>query len=354
MRINIWRTPVLCLAAAVSLIALVGPAVADDEIKVDKKVKIKVIKCEDGDCQEMIENFVGEDVKVIFGDGMNKKIVIRKIHCEGEDCEENEGLHKIVFVGDDGDVQVMAGGDGHAWFSHDCEGDDCEEYSGNHRMAGNHKMVFVGGDGDVQVMAGDGAHAWFSRHGGFGGGGGYLGVGLTELTPELREHFGVPAGAGVMVSKVMDDSPAFKAGLEVGDIIAGVDGETIAGGSALGKNIRSHEAGEEVVLNVWRDGAVRSITAALEERKGGGLHAEHMGDLHKKMRKIMIHCDSDDEDCESNFNFDFDFETAGLDDFDCGGSAECDVRVECEDDGCTCTINGEDADCADIPGVPAR
>ncbi len=350
MRVRTWRTPVLSLVAASSLsavVALAGPAVADQEITVDKDVKIKIIKCDDGDCTEMTGDSVGEDLKVFIGDGMNKKVVIRKIHCDGEDCEEHGGMHKMIFVGEDGDVQIMAGGEGHTWISHDCEGEDCEAHSGIH------KMVFVGDGGDVQVMSGGGGHSWFSHNGAFGGGGGFLGVGLTDLTPELREHFGVPAGAGVMVSKVIDASPAFRAGLEVGDIIASVDGETIAGGSALGKNIRSHEAGEEVVLNVWRDGAVRSITAAIEEREGGGLHAQHMGDLHKQMRKIMIRCDSEDEDCESNFDFDFDI--AGLDDFDCGGSDECEVKVECkDDDGCTCTINGEDADCADIPGVPGR
>jgi len=343
---------VLCLTAVLSLIALAGPAVADDEIEVGKNVKIKVIKCEDGDCQEMIENLVGgEKMKFFLGDDVAKKIVIRKIYCEGEDCEEHSGVHKMIFLGEDGDVEIMVAGEGHAWLSHDCEGEDCEEHSGDY------KMVFVRKDGDVQVIAGDGGHAWFG-HGGFGSGGGYLGVGLTELTPELREHFGVPAGTGVMVSKVMDASPALEAGLEVGDIIAGVDGETIDGGWALGKNIRGHAAGEEVVLEVWRDSVARSITAVVEEREGGGLHAEHMGRMHhmgdRRMHKIIIRCDSDDEDCESNFDFDldFDFDIAGLDDFDCGGSDECDVRVECEDDGCTCTINGEDADCAGIPGVP--
>src|SRR5688500_12390489 len=44
---------------------------------------------------------------------------------------------------------------------------------------------------------------------------GYLGVGLTEMTPELRAHFGVPEEAGVMVSSVEDGSPADKAGLKV-------------------------------------------------------------------------------------------------------------------------------------------
>ena len=129
MQVSTWRTPVLCLAAALSLITLVGPAVADQEITVDKNVKIKIIKCEDGDCQEMIENLIGGEAKFFVGDDMHKKIVIRKIHCEGEDCEEHSGVHKLIFLGEDGDVEIMVAGGGHAWLSHDCEGEDCEELS---------------------------------------------------------------------------------------------------------------------------------------------------------------------------------------------------------------------------------
>jgi hypothetical protein len=145
----------------------------------------------------------------------------------------------------------------------------------------------------------------------------------------------------------MDDSPAAKAGLKAGDIIASVDGETVANGMALGKTIRGREAGDAVVLDVWRDGISTSITAAVEEREALGQHRMHLGEGPKMMRKIVVECDSDDGDCESN-------ELAGLDDFDCGGAGECEVEVECTDGGCTCTVNGEDADCSDIPGVPGR
>lgn len=303
MRANNWKTPVLCLVAALALIAFAQPAVADHEVKVDKDVRVKVIKCQDDDCKEMIESLaVGEDAKVFVGDDMAEKIVIRKVHCEGEDCEQHEAMHNMVFVGE---------------------------------------------DGDVKVLAGDGGHAWAGHHSGFGGG--YLGVGLTELSPELREHFGVPAGAGVMVSKVTGDSPAFKAGLEAGDIIAGVDGESVVNGAALGKVIRGHDDGDEVVLNVWRDGVARSITAAVEERSGelhSGHHSGHRLGM-QNLHKIMIRCDSDDEDCVSNVD------VAGLVDFDCGGSAECKVKVECKEGDCTCSINGEDAECEGIPGVPS-
>lgn len=289
-------------ALALGLGAATLPALAGDEVT--KDVRVKVIKCEDGDCQEMAGDMAADyDTEVIVGDDSGKKIVIRKVRCDGEDCEETEETHNMVFVGE---------------------------------------------DGDVEVVAGDGGHSWVSHHGGMAAGGGYLGVGLTELTPELREHFGVPAGTGVMVSKVMDESPAAKAGLKAGDIIASVDGESVGNGMALGKLIRGREAGQAVVLDVWRDGRSTSITAAVEEREAAGLHQMHMGMMPKMMRKIVVECDSDAEDCEANA------EVAGLDEFDCGGAAECEVRVECEDGGCSCTVNGEEADCADIPGVPGR
>ena len=46
---------------------------------------------------------------------------------------------------------------------------------------------------------------------------GWLGVSIQELTPELSSQFGVPKDVkGVLVSDVMDDSPAKKAGFERG------------------------------------------------------------------------------------------------------------------------------------------
>jgi hypothetical protein len=185
--------------------------------------------------------------------------------------------------------------------------------------------------------------------------GGFLGVGLTDLTPELRVHFGVPEGVGVMVSKVVDDSPAQKSGLQVGDIIALVDGAEIASGGALAAAIGGHEDGESVTLEVWRDGNVEQINATVGEREGmrmAFMPRRHMrlgGDgEHAMQRRIVIQCDDDTDDRAvkmGHLGDDFDF--------DCGAD-ECEVRVECEEDGCTCTVNGEETDCAGIPGVPGH
>lgn len=227
-----------------------------------------------------------------------------------------------------------------------CDGDDCSEGSGDH------KMIFIGPDGESRAIDGD--FKWIHGEGGSmtmklhapGLKGGFLGVRLTELTPELREHFGVPDDVGVMVSKVVDDSPAQRAGIQVGDIITLVDSEEVASAGALSHAIGGHEEGDTVTLEIWRDGAVQRLSATLEEREGmrmalmPKIHLD-FGDGERAERRIHIRCDSDDEEC-----------AAGVGDFDCGGAEECRVEVECSDGDCTCTVNGEDADCAAFPGVP--
>ena len=244
-----------------------------------------------------------------------KRIEIKKIKmaCEdGEDCQK----HVIIHSGDgDHGANVIHFGDG-----------------------GSDANVFV-------VRSGD--HS-FGEH----GGGGHLGVALSDLTPELRAHFGVPEDVGVLVSKVLDDSPALQAGLQVGDIVTAVDGEEISGAGELARAIRSREAGDVVVVEAWRDGKLLQINATLDETEGV-MHAF-------KWRGC-----EDGDDCDFNFNFNFDgladsdvvkhmklkFAHAGDFDFDfgCNDGEDCKIEIRCEDeDDCECTVNGESADCPDL------
>ncbi len=96
--------------------------------------------------------------------------------------------------------------------------------------------------------------------------GGYLGVHLVELTPELRAHFGVDEAAGVMIGTVAEESPAATAGLLVGDIITAVDGEPIGSRSDLIHRIGTHDAGEAVSIEVYREGSFQVLQATVEAR----------------------------------------------------------------------------------------
>lgn len=95
---------------------------------------------------------------------------------------------------------------------------------------------------------------------------GFLGVEMTALSPELRTHFGVPGDAGVMISRVVEDSPAAKAGIEVGDIITRADGDDIRSANQLGRVVRRFGDGEAMQVEYWRDGKVATATAYIAER----------------------------------------------------------------------------------------
>jgi hypothetical protein len=120
------------------------------------------------------------------------------------------------------------------------------------------RIVIVGPDGKEKVIEGLGPMV---RRG-------FLGVSLSEMTPELRTHFGAPEDAGVMVSSVEPGSPADKGGLEVGDIISRLDGKDVSSSWEVYSRTRGLEEGQQVTLEVWRDGKVQThtVSIALRER----------------------------------------------------------------------------------------
>ena len=95
---------------------------------------------------------------------------------------------------------------------------------------------------------------------------GYLGVELIEMTPDLRAHYGAPRDAGVLVGAVEADSPAAKAGIEVGDIITRSDGAQVESVSDLTRWVRAKKAGDSVKIEVSRNRATKTLTATVAER----------------------------------------------------------------------------------------
>lgn len=96
---------------------------------------------------------------------------------------------------------------------------------------------------------------------------GFLGVGLTDLSPELRKHFGAPERAGVMVSQITDGSPAEKAGMKVGDILVAIDGDQVDSSFEVGARIRTLKDGEQTGIEIVRDGRSQKLTVTIAERE---------------------------------------------------------------------------------------
>ena len=95
----------------------------------------------------------------------------------------------------------------------------------------------------------------------------FIGVSLTNLSPELREHFGAPKDAGVMVESVQDDSPADKAGLRVGDIVLSVDGKDVKSSADLRLALREKKEGDSVRIDLQRGRARQTVVATVKERE---------------------------------------------------------------------------------------
>jgi len=91
-----------------------------------------------------------------------------------------------------------------------------------------------------------------------------LGVQLVETTPELRKHLGGDEDAGVLVSKILSGLPAQRAGLQVGDLIVAVDGESVATSDDLIQALRD-KLGQTFDVEIVRDHRTRTVEVTIPE-----------------------------------------------------------------------------------------
>ena len=109
----------------------------------------------------------------------------------------------------------------------------------------------------------------------------WLGVAVQPLTPELAKSFKADGRTGVLVSDVVDGSPAAKAGLRRGDILLSYDGRPIARIDTLPRAVAETPVGRAVTLTVLRNGAVVQLgvtVAKLEEAVPANPAAAARGD----------------------------------------------------------------------------
>jgi len=100
-------------------------------------------------------------------------------------------------------------------------------------------------------------------------GGSWLGVETREVTADNVKELKLPGERGVVIGKVLDDSPAAKAGLKDNDVITEINGQRVEGATQFRRMIREIPAGRSVQLTVWRNGRSESITSKLGKMQEG-------------------------------------------------------------------------------------
>lgn len=94
---------------------------------------------------------------------------------------------------------------------------------------------------------------------------GWLGVLIQDVTRDLAESFGMKRPHGALVAQVLDDSPAGKGGVEVGDIIIEYNGEEVIDSSDLPPLVGRTRVGSIAKVKVLRDGKVRTLKVRIDE-----------------------------------------------------------------------------------------
>jgi serine protease Do len=95
---------------------------------------------------------------------------------------------------------------------------------------------------------------------------GWLGVSIQDLTPELASQFGIIDTKGVLVSDVLADSPAKKAGFERADVIVEYDGKIMDSPTHLRNAVAQTPIGKKVSVKLIRDKKPKTIEVAIVEQ----------------------------------------------------------------------------------------
>ena len=94
---------------------------------------------------------------------------------------------------------------------------------------------------------------------------GWLGVLIQDVTLDLAESFGMSKPQGALIAKVMPDSPAEKAKLQVGDVVLAFNGKDIDRSSGLPPVVGSTPVGKRVPVKVMRDKRTQTLWIELGE-----------------------------------------------------------------------------------------
>jgi len=94
---------------------------------------------------------------------------------------------------------------------------------------------------------------------------GVLGVSAQEVTQALTDAFQLKNPLGALISEVRTESAAAKAGLQIGDVIVGIDGHAIQSASDLPLWVAMAVPGQQMQIDVLRNGAPVQARATLED-----------------------------------------------------------------------------------------
>ncbi len=93
---------------------------------------------------------------------------------------------------------------------------------------------------------------------------GYMGIGISDVTPENSKFFDLKKAEGAVVTQVEPNSPGAKGGLKTGDVITQLDGKPVSDAGELQVVVGQKRPGTTIKLDVIRDGKSVTVPVTLE------------------------------------------------------------------------------------------
>ncbi|HTQ98123.1 MAG TPA: PDZ domain-containing protein, partial [Candidatus Acidoferrum sp.] len=94
-------------------------------------------------------------------------------------------------------------------------------------------------------------------------GGGWLGAGISEVSADKVKELKLQAERGVVLGKIVPESPAAKAGLKESDVITEINGQHVEGTEQFRRMIHEIPSGRSVQFTVWRNGQSQTVNVTL-------------------------------------------------------------------------------------------
>lgn len=201
--------------------------------------------------------------------GQQKKIIVKK------KTAENDKERTVDVVTDGNEMTVVVDQDGKT-----------EKYTINlydKKALGALKKNLSDIDVDLHTMIMESDNIYTIHKGG------YLGVQIQDMTDQLRKYFKVKGDGGVLISEVVEESPAEKAGLKAGDVLIKVNDSKVKDTDDLQREIRNKKPESTVKLTLIRKGRKKTLEATLEKSDSSFSWTGKMPGMknHKMHQKIM-------------------------------------------------------------------
>jgi len=101
----------------------------------------------------------------------------------------------------------------------------------------------------------------------------FVGIQMISLTPEVAEENNndpnsvliLPEVTGVLVTKVLSDTPAEKSGMRIGDVIVEIDNQSIISAEQLQRKVENGSVGEKLLFKILRNGREKELFVVSEQ-----------------------------------------------------------------------------------------